>query len=462
MSWQGRMSEGQGPQQPTYASGVAAPQNMRVRTSGSAAPMVSGGWSPPAPPPPPKKRPQQSGPVGQPTPNPYNLPPDLAEGYGDAIYQEFEDATQAAKQGNIRRFKEAKQGYKQLEADWARREQRLGGLLEGFGEAQQEELDRQFEQQRAGLTQAQIGRGMFSTSAAAAQERGLTHEQGQQQRQLQDMLTRQKMDYLTGLSADTLRAQGQGGYLGLLERVNETGPDPNQLGQLATMIGAGQAGTPDYLSGLGYAEQQIPEGREPGTMPGPKDIEYKNPSIPRGPTSKGPVLRPREDREDPRVIGRPPEPERPGPLWEKTGPGGEGDGEYDPGKWEVDVDGMPPDLPSGGDTDTGPGGGGDTDTDTDGDGETPKGGGGGSTGQLPADITGNTFWKTHIAPRLAKDPSWDWASDMVLRTMMPTNLQQRVDTILKNRRAAASGGGGGGGRSGHGNDAANQAAGGNL
>lgn len=239
---------------------------------------------------------QAAGPLGPggPTPNPFNLPPDLAPNYGDAVYQDIENAQQRAIQGNIQRLNEAKAGYKQLEQDYATREQDLLGNLQGLGQVQRDDLSRQFEQEKAGLTQDMINRGIYSTTTAMQQERGLASQQQQRQLRLEDMLTREKMDYAKALSAETLGARGQSGYLGLLERVNETGPDPNMAAQLGQAIGAGQTSTPDYLSALGGGTPQAPAGPKPPSagLGRPGGVNYSV-SVPRSTATSigGPSIR---------------------------------------------------------------------------------------------------------------------------------------------------------------------------
>ena len=92
---------------------------------------------------------------------------------------------------------------------YLQREKNLSQYLSGLGQSQRDELARTEQAQQSSLQQDMINRGMVSTSVLDSLRGGITKNFGQQRTALEDTLTREKMDYLSALSGETLGARGQ-------------------------------------------------------------------------------------------------------------------------------------------------------------------------------------------------------------------------------------------------------------
>lgn len=382
---------------PTLASAPGNPQAPAPTSAQTLSSPVTGGTQQTNTPP---------GPIGStPTspPNPYNLPDDLVQGMTQnaqlqGVLQDMENQKNLALQGNLDRMSEIKSGYEQTEADYARRTQELSAMMEGFGTAQREQLAGKFAQQGAGLTQEMINRGMYNTGALDSARRGLSRDQQYQQLQLEDALTRQKMDYLKALTGEEL--QNRTGKLGFLERIDEQGPNMEDAYKLGTTVGGSQAEVPDYLKGLGYT-QPAPWGGQGGGQGGgqtpPVDVgntgEYKpiGGSLPSLPNVNLPNQYPQQPDTGGGGGG--------GTSGDGTGGGGGGGGGTGTGSKTDGSGGQG--MPEG-------------ETDSSGKVDPSK------PSQAPQTAEGKWFaeyYRTQIAPRLAREPQWEWWNDLLVSTI---------------------------------------------
>lgn len=388
------------------------------------------------------------GPVGStPTspPNPYNLPSDLVQGMTQSqqftgVLQDMQNQAQATNAANEQRYQEILAGYGGIEGDYAQRTADLTKMMEGFGDVQREEIARKFQQQEAGLTQDMINRGMYNTGALDSARRGMSSDQATQQRQLEDQLTRQKLDYLKGLTGEEL--QNQGNKLQFMERRTDEGPTMEDVASLAAAVGQSQAEIPDYLSAIGTqlptspggTANTVPQAPNVGTTP---TLPVFNPNMGSEPNVNLGVQFP--GGVDPSVEMFKSKPSGGSTIPSGSGGGGSGassSGEFDTfsGNKQTTAE------PSGGTSSSG--------------GTTPveknqqaKKVEQDTVNEMSADTNPNSFWNMNIAPRLAKDPNFDWVNDGVIYNMAPTPLQQRIKEIQRTRALAqssqsSSGGGG--------------------
>lgn len=170
-----------------------------------------------------------------------------------------------ARQG-METYGKALGGYGELAGAYGQRTQQLGGLLTGLGEAQRETMRQQFEQAKATKQQELLSRGLTSSTALDAAMRGLERDYQYNLRQLEDQLTRQKMEYMTGLTGEELQARAavpqmqerMGGYqaalfgrpLETIEARRDVGPTMQEIAQFAGTAGIGMAGTPGYAGAV--------------------------------------------------------------------------------------------------------------------------------------------------------------------------------------------------------------------
>lgn len=133
---------------------------------------------------------------------PYVYPSQADAMYQQAVQQSQGVATEqtAALQAALAQQNAAATAYGTREAD-------LSQLLTGYGESDIAAVDRQRQEALAQARQNMLRRGLTSTSAYDAAMRGVEQTSAQNLADLQDRLTRQKMDYLSALSGQTLGAR---------------------------------------------------------------------------------------------------------------------------------------------------------------------------------------------------------------------------------------------------------------
>jgi hypothetical protein len=159
-------------------------------------------------------------------------------------------------------------------AGYAQREQDLSGLLEGYGEHELGRIEQRREQLRAQAKQDLLSRGLTSTSAYDASMRGIEQTAGDQIRGYQDALTRQKMDYMSMLTGDTLQARaGAAGFAAdqAGSRFGASQVPTQSMERLASLLAQQRSDAARILTsgqdiGLGYAQlaesaRQAAQGR---------------------------------------------------------------------------------------------------------------------------------------------------------------------------------------------------------
>lgn len=159
-------------------------------------------------------------------------------------------------------------------AGYAQREQDLSQLLEGYGEHELGRIEQRREQLRAQAKQDMLSRGITSTSAYDASMRGIEQSAADQIRGYQDALTRQKMDYMSMLTGDTLQARaGAAGFAAdqAGSRFGASQVPTQSMERLASLLAQQRSDAARILTsgqdiGLGYAQlaesaRQAAQGR---------------------------------------------------------------------------------------------------------------------------------------------------------------------------------------------------------
>ena len=125
----------------------------------------------------------------------------------NAIYQQAMEQAQLIAQQQVDQLQAALQQQQEAAAGYQTREDELRQQLEGYGQADLAQAEAQRQQALAAMRQDMINRGIISTSAYGAGLQNVENQSAQQLNQLQDRLTRERMDYLTALSGQTLGAR---------------------------------------------------------------------------------------------------------------------------------------------------------------------------------------------------------------------------------------------------------------
>jgi len=136
--------------------------------------------------------------------------------------------------------------YDQLAQSYSNRETALGGLLEGLGQAERQQVEDARLRDLAAAQQSMINRGLFNTNQLESTSRGINADASRNLMDLEGRLTREKMDYLSALSGETLGAQGlaaeQSGDIA--SKKYEMGMTPtNSMADLAQLIASQREGT---------------------------------------------------------------------------------------------------------------------------------------------------------------------------------------------------------------------------
>ena len=157
-------------------------------------------------------------------------------GYGgNEFFDAYQSAMDRANQENEARYRDI------LEGQQARYERGMG-LLEGAGNQERADINEAYDAQGAALRQGVISRGLGNSSVSDTMQMGNLRERSNSMGRLNDRLIQQRM------AAD---AQLSGDVLNFMERREDSGPDYNQLAQLAQMLGRGGYGA----DGFGAAPQ---------------------------------------------------------------------------------------------------------------------------------------------------------------------------------------------------------------
>lgn len=122
-------------------------------------------------------------------------------------YEQMIAASQALAQQQTQQLASAQQQREAVAQQYGQRENELTQYLENLGQSERTELDRRRQQMLAQQQQALLQRGLTSTTAYDAAMRGIERGSMQDLLALEEKLTRQKMDYLSALSGETLGAK---------------------------------------------------------------------------------------------------------------------------------------------------------------------------------------------------------------------------------------------------------------
>lgn len=93
--------------------------------------------------------------------------------------------------------------------------------IEGYGQQQEEDIDRRFDEEQARSRMALGSRGLLSSTEASTQGLGVAERRSAEQRRLQEGLMSSRVNLLSGLSGDRLNAQG--GLLDMLSGLSGQG-----------------------------------------------------------------------------------------------------------------------------------------------------------------------------------------------------------------------------------------------
>jgi hypothetical protein len=143
--------------------------------------------------------------------------------------------------------------YGQLQQDYEARDTELTGYLEGLGETERRELNRQRQQMKAGQKEDLMRRGMTSSSALNAALRGVDRTSNEGLGALEERLRKEKMTWRAQFSGETLGAQQQA--LSFAERGAQAQMEagttvPQTMAQLAQMLSDQRVAKEQQQTGL--------------------------------------------------------------------------------------------------------------------------------------------------------------------------------------------------------------------
>lgn len=144
---------------------------------------------------------------------------------------QYQRAMDRANKANEQRYQKILQGYDDLRG-------RVMGDLEGVGQQERADINRQYDQSAANARQYLVNRGFGNSNLWLNANQGTQRERMAALGRLNDRLRQQRS------AADIGITQGR---LGVMERRSDVGPDYNQMIRLAQGLGAspyGQAGMP--------------------------------------------------------------------------------------------------------------------------------------------------------------------------------------------------------------------------
>ena len=101
----------------------------------------------------------------------------------------------------------AQQQMQDTANQYGQREQDLGGMLQGYGDYERQQIEAKRVQAIEAKKQELINRGATNQSSYESAMRSVNQTAGDQLSQYEDQLTRRKMDYMAMLSGDRLQAQ---------------------------------------------------------------------------------------------------------------------------------------------------------------------------------------------------------------------------------------------------------------
>lgn len=136
----------------------------------------------------------------------------------------YQAALDRANRANEQRYQQILSGYDQLRA-------RVMGGLDGYGQAERADIDREYRNAASNVYNSLVNRGFGNGSLGATMQQGVSRERMAAKGRLNDRLSQQRAAYDMGISQ---------GKLGVMERRYDNGPDINQM--LALYQGLGRAG----------------------------------------------------------------------------------------------------------------------------------------------------------------------------------------------------------------------------
>lgn len=143
------------------------------------------------------------------------------------LVSEFQKAQDKANAANEARYRDILAGYQDRYA-------RTMGNLQGMGQQEAADINEAAKARAAAQRQSLVARGLSNSTITDNMEQGVERERVSDMGRLQERLRQQMLGLDTSLSGDTLN---------FMERREDTGPDMNQLLQLAQMLGmSGLAG----------------------------------------------------------------------------------------------------------------------------------------------------------------------------------------------------------------------------
>jgi len=127
-------------------------------------------------------------------------------------YQQMQEAIDTQKQlvaDQKEQSDQIRSQYEQLQQDYQARDEELTGYLEGLGDTERKNLEKQRTQLKASQKEDLMRRGLTSSSALTSAMRGVDITANEGLSAMEERLRAQKLDYRTQFSGDTLRAKEQ-------------------------------------------------------------------------------------------------------------------------------------------------------------------------------------------------------------------------------------------------------------
>ena len=202
---------------------------------------------------------------------------------------QFQGAADESKQANLSRYADilnrymtlANQGqraisgipqqYQDIADAYGQRTQNLSSLLQGFGDTQRQDLEANRQLRRSEAEQDSINRGLASSTMRQSAMRGVDRDYQRNRQSLEDVLSRQQMDYMSALTGQELAArsmvpQAQLGVaqqqfaqgerpLQFMERRQDVGPSLQEAYSFGSTVGAGSAPIPNYQGMVQQAQR---------------------------------------------------------------------------------------------------------------------------------------------------------------------------------------------------------------
>ena len=174
-------------------------------------------WQPP-------RRSTSGGPV-------YNIP--ISSPYG-GLGGAYAGALDSANAANEQRYQQILGGYDALA-------KRSAGYLKNAGKAERKDIQRRYRAMGSDVYQTLVNRGFANSSLLGTMQQGVQREMTDEQARIAQRVAEQK------LAADMAISQGR---FGVMERRTDSGPDTNQMLQLAQGAGRYGMGMGGYAGGV--------------------------------------------------------------------------------------------------------------------------------------------------------------------------------------------------------------------